>query len=131
MTALDPSPVLASRRGALDQLDDLRERVGQFLDHPTSEGLRLISVAAKEFLHYEAEEVLPEALTAGFPESRVDALVQGHDTLAARLNRLAWAEVGTSELQTEAHRFRHELLAQVKLYDDLRLPRGALIPGGG
>ena len=128
MTALDPSPVLASRRGALDQLDDLRERVGQFLDHPTSDGLRMISVTAKDFLHYEEDEVLPEASTAGYPDARIEALVQGHEALVARLNRLAWAAAGTSELQTEAHRFRHELLAHVDLYNDLRLPRGSLIP---
>ena len=65
MTALDPSPVLTSRRGALDQLDDLRERVAVFIDRPTAEGLRLLTLGAKDFLRYEVEEVLPQVLTAG------------------------------------------------------------------
>jgi hypothetical protein len=129
MTALDPSPVLTSRRGALDQLDDLRERVARLIDRPTAEGLRLLTLGAKDFLRYEIDEVLPEVLTAGFTEDRIDALTAGHQALAARLNGLAWAAAGTVELQTEALKFRHELLAHVDLYNDLRLPRGSLIPG--
>jgi len=101
-----------------------------FIDRPTAEGLRLLTLGAKDFLRYEVEEVLPQVLTAGFPAHRVDALTDGHDALAARLNRLAWAEAGTVELQTEALQFRHELLSHADLYNDLRLPRGALIPGG-
>jgi hypothetical protein len=129
MTALDPSPVLTSRRGALDQLDDLRERVAVFIDRPTAEGLRLLTLGAKDFLRYEIDEVLPEVLTARFPEDRIEALTEGHEALAARLNRLAWAAAGTVELQTEALQFRHELISHADLYNDLRLPRGALIPG--
>ena len=129
MTALDPSPVLTSRRGALEQLDDLRERVATFIDRPTAEGLRLLTLGAKDFLRYEADEVLPEVLTTGFPEDRIEALTSSREALAGRLNRLAWAAAGTVELQREALQFRHEVLSHADLYTDLRLPRGSLIPG--
>ena len=113
MTALDPAPILRSRRGALELLDDLREQVAEFLDHPSADRLRTMTNGAQQFLRFEADEVLPELADADFPVERVTALAQGHDALSARLNRISWAVPGTSEVQNEAHHLRHELLAQV------------------
>jgi len=129
MTALDPSPVLSSRRTALDQLDDLRERLARFLDRPSAEGLRSLTTRTKQFLRFEADEIVPEVTSAGFPEERALAVLDGHATLAARLNKLSWAVPGSAEVQTEVLQLRHDLLSQIDRYNDLRLPRGSLIPG--
>jgi hypothetical protein len=129
MTALDPSPVLSTRRPALDQLDELRELVARFLDRPSAEGLRELTSRAKSFLRFEADEVVPEVAASGFPEERAMAVLDGHAALAARLNKLSWAVPGSSDVQVEVHGLRHDLLAQITLYNELRLPRGALIPG--
>jgi hypothetical protein len=129
MTALDPTPVFASRRDALDQLDALREAVAAFLDQPTGEGLRLLVTETQAFVRREADELLPDVLAAGFLGERYDQLTAGHDAVAAELNRLSWAETGTAELHARAHRLRHELIAQADRYLALRLPRGALIEG--
>jgi len=129
MTALDPSPVLSSRRIALDQLDDLREQVARFLDRPSAEGLRSLTNRAKQFLRFEADEIVPEVASSGLPEDRALAVLDGHAALAARLNRLSWVVPGSAEVQTEVLQLRHDLLAQIDTYNDLKLPRGALISG--
>jgi hypothetical protein len=129
MSAVDPVSVLPSRRDALDQLDALRERLAEFLDQPTSEGLRDLTNAVQTFVRFEAEEVLDAAVLADLPIERVDALAVGHDELSARANLLSWAVPGSAEAQTGAHRLRHEVLAQIDRYQALRLPRGALIAG--
>ncbi len=129
MTGFDPSPVVTSRRDVLEQLDDLRERVARFLDHPSAEGFHLLSEGAQQFLRFEAEEVLPDVRRSDVPHDRVDALVDGHEALGARLDRMTWAVPGSSDIQSEAHRLRHELLAQVDRYNALRLPRGSLTAG--
>jgi hypothetical protein len=129
MTALDPTPVLTSRRDALSHLDDLRELVGRFLDRPSAEGLRLVSTGTLQLLRFETDEVFPELATMTFPQDRIDAILEGHDRLVERLNRLSWVVPGSAEVQTEALHLRHELLAHIATYNDLRLPRGSLING--
>jgi hypothetical protein len=118
MTAVDPTPTATGRRLALDRLAELREDVADFLDRPSTDGLRQMTDAVQAFVQFEADQVLPQW---GSVELEV-----GHDALAGRLNRLCWAQPG-GEVQTEAHLLRHEVLAQLDRYQALRMPRGAII----
>ena len=129
MTALDPTPVLTIRREALDRLDVVRERIGRFLDHPTSHGLSGVSEAVTDFVRFEAQEILAPVDRTGDRPRQLEPVRYGHDALVAGLNRLAWTQPGSAEIQVEVHRLRHELLAQADRYLSLRLPRGSLISG--
>jgi hypothetical protein len=129
MTALDPNPVLPSRRQALDLLESLREQLADFLDRPSTDGLSGLTAALQSFVLFETTSVLTEEVLDEFAIERVDALAAGHDALAERVNLLCWALPGSSEAQTAAHQLRHEVLSQIDRYQSLRLPRGALISG--
>lgn len=127
VTALDPSPVLASRREALNHLDALREAVAGFLDRPTAAGLGEVTSSTQAFVQFEADEVLPEAAASELTLDQVQALAAGHELLGSRLNLLAWAVPGSAEAQTQVHQLRHDLLSHIDRYQALRLPRGRLI----
>ena len=128
MTALDPSPVLASRREALDRLDHLREQVAEFLDRPTSAGLGSLTATVQSFVQFESDEVLTASALRDFALDQVDQLAAGHSSLSSQVNLLSWAVPGSADAQTQAHQLRHEVLAHIERYHALRLPRGSVIP---
>src|SRR5690349_774327 len=125
MTALDPTPVLSSRREALDRLDHLREAVAEFLDRPTSAGLSSLTSSVQRFVQFESDEVLTDAALSDFSLEQVDELGTGHAALASQVNLLSWAVPGSAEAQTQALQLRHEVLGHIERYHALRLPRGS------
>jgi hypothetical protein len=129
MTALDATPVLTSRREALERLDHLRETVAEFLDRPTSAGLGSLTEAVQGFVRFEADEVLTADILVDFPVEQVDELATGHGLLASQVNLLSWAVPGSAAAQTQAHQLRHEVLVHIERYHSLRLPRGTIISG--